>query len=1213
MEKCGATQEEIAKAMASAMAASGASAEEIASALKETFAKAMASDPGAAADIARAMACALAAAGASAEDIARTMQEALAASVGAGGAASPEDLLEIAQTVARAMAEAGASPADISAAMRSAIAAAGKCDDPELLAELTKAMAKAMADAGASGEEIAKAMQEAMQASGVSEEEIAENILKAMASSGASAEIIAKTMQAAMQQSGMSQEEIQRHVIEAMVEAGASAEEIAQAIVAQNLFSAIGSNPEDLAKQLLEDLRSGKDITLENIQRILKAGGIEPEMATKVLMFQKALAASGSDPEEIAKAILLQKAWLNGYGNTPENIAKVLEDIISSSDGKICEQNLINIILNKLMSDDMSVDDVMKALMFDKALDMSGASVAGIKELMERSVKNKSFDQHDLSKAIQELLCNSDAKAESIVKTAVLQKLFTCLNLSPDDVAKVFSIQKVMYDSGATPQDISMLMEMALGGSQVRLEEVVEKLRSDLQRRLGPSDILNMIELAEAFQGTKIPAELISKIMLMQKAIEGDISSPEQTSASLANKFKRPNAKPEALAADLLDLLKKNGLGPESLEKSVLLQRAVAAAGLSANDLELVLSLQNRMFQTGRSADDVALAFMGFIAKSGVDAKTIAQALLASLDQGRVKEEDLLASTVIYDAIIAGGCTNKMGKSGGVAGDSKQHSGAAIIMQEMNTLSSNNDIINILRKAIEADKIKPEQVLKVLLLLKMITASDSPPGDLAKVIRIQKALLHSGVPADILCKTINETVKPRKKTILDRMKQPLQDIINGTTVGFSMSGQEFSNGREYQMAMTSNAQADDAKLKEIFDNAMKVGGLSKEDIAKALLVQKTLAASGVTPEIMAQAVTFQKALAAAGISPDEIADIFNRAISQSMSEDAIANLISNIMMHKGCSKDDIEKIIALQRSLKAGVLALGTDKFGSGNSGEFLAGQIDAGLLGKALLMQKILSISGLSPEDLGKAFLLQNAMIEAGASAENVANCMHRTLLESGISLEHLITLMEIELKSAMAKGLSGKDVVRTLQFERILGASSTAKRILRKINPEVLRLMEATVQKHMPGSGPTTNSNLMEAMKGALGNILDVSTIQAMEVSAAMSAAGASKEEIEEMMQMILNRGGGISDDFIESIKEAMASGISPFEKLNALKAAMEEEMNSVTNALRNTFINRIPTPEEIAHACNTLAEKLAADAAARTDVKLALVDVLDEALQG
>ena len=121
------------------------SAEDIASALKETFAKAMAADPAAAADIARAMAVALASAGASAEDIARTMQEALAAGVagacGSGGN-SPEDLLEIAQTVARVMAEAGASPQDIQLAMRNAIASAGAVDDPDLMAELTKTMAK---------------------------------------------------------------------------------------------------------------------------------------------------------------------------------------------------------------------------------------------------------------------------------------------------------------------------------------------------------------------------------------------------------------------------------------------------------------------------------------------------------------------------------------------------------------------------------------------------------------------------------------------------------------------------------------------------------------------------------------------------------------------------------------------------------------------------------------------------------------------------------------------------------------------------------------------------------------------------------------------------------------------------------------------------------------------------------------------------------------
>ena len=61
------------------------------------------------------------------------------------------------------------------------------------------------------------------------------------------------------------------------------------------------------------------------------------------------------------------------------------------------------------------------------------------------------------------------------------------------------------------------------------------------------------------------------------------------------------------------------------------------------------------------------------------------------------------------------------------------------------------------------------------------------------------------------------------------------------------------------------------------------------------------------------------------------------------------------------------------------------------------------------------------------------------------------------------------------------------------------------------------------------------------------------------------------------------------------------------------MEDEMNSVANCLRNTFLNKIPSEEEIAMTCHHLAEKLALNNAARNDVKLALMDVLEEALQG
>ena len=61
------------------------------------------------------------------------------------------------------------------------------------------------------------------------------------------------------------------------------------------------------------------------------------------------------------------------------------------------------------------------------------------------------------------------------------------------------------------------------------------------------------------------------------------------------------------------------------------------------------------------------------------------------------------------------------------------------------------------------------------------------------------------------------------------------------------------------------------------------------------------------------------------------------------------------------------------------------------------------------------------------------------------------------------------------------------------------------------------------------------------------------------------------------------------------------------------MEDEMNSVSNCLRNTFLNKIPTAEEIKKTCKTLAEKLCADHSAKNDAKLALMDVLEEALQG
>ena len=85
----------------------------------------MATNPAAAADLARSMAEALAATGASADEIAATMQEALNASLNNADADHLDELLDVADTIAKSMADAGASPEEIANAMKNAFAAAG--------------------------------------------------------------------------------------------------------------------------------------------------------------------------------------------------------------------------------------------------------------------------------------------------------------------------------------------------------------------------------------------------------------------------------------------------------------------------------------------------------------------------------------------------------------------------------------------------------------------------------------------------------------------------------------------------------------------------------------------------------------------------------------------------------------------------------------------------------------------------------------------------------------------------------------------------------------------------------------------------------------------------------------------------------------------------------------------------------------------------------
>ena len=66
-----------------------------------------------------------------------------------------------------------------------------------------------------------------------------------------------------------------------------------------------------------------------------------------------------------------------------------------------------------------------------------------------------------------------------------------------------------------------------------------------------------------------------------------------------------------------------------------------------------------------------------------------------------------------------------------------------------------------------------------------------------------------------------------------------------------------------------------------------------------------------------------------------------------------------------------------------------------------------------------------------------------------------------------------------------------------------------------------------------------MIKALKDVAGDSLDDLTARALDVHAAMEKAGAGKEEIQEMMAMMMNKGGGVSQEFLDNIQKAMEAG--------------------------------------------------------------------------
>ena len=214
---------------------------------------------------------------------------------------------------------------------------------------------------------------------------------------------------------------------------GAPPEAIAKVMVQQEILNAIGKSPDDMSKQLLKQLRSGEEITLDDLSKLLKSGGLTLEQSGCVLVIQKSLNLLEIAPDEIARAILFQKSLIDS-GAQMEDVLKMIDTVLKESG-----VDLDGFDLEKLSVSPISMENVMTALQFDKVLEAGGVTL---------DLKQESASKEAVSDALKEMLHSTGATQKGLVGSLILQKIMNCLNMPPDAVAKLILLEKSLYDSG---------------------------------------------------------------------------------------------------------------------------------------------------------------------------------------------------------------------------------------------------------------------------------------------------------------------------------------------------------------------------------------------------------------------------------------------------------------------------------------------------------------------------------------------------------------------------------------------------------------------------------------------------------------------------------------------------------------------------------------------------------------------------------------------
>merc|ERR1719339_536845 len=232
-------------------------------------------------------------------------------------------------------------------------------------------------------------------------------------------------------------------------------------------------------------------------------------------------------------------------------------------------------------------------------------------------------------------------------------------------------------------------------------------------------------------------------------------------------------------------------------------------------------------------------------------------------------------------------------------------------------------------KALIKAEIPPKDFTAIVLAHKAIASCGASPENCAKVLMIYSTLAKKGANPEYVAQSMKnlgqlseDHKEDCKAKILKSWENPKitkNDVMVPVRMHQALDNENEPGWAEVKSLKDIIGGVSPTSPEAIELNlarAIKAGGLKKDDIGRALIALKAVAALGIDPVKLSKIIFLEKTICESGVPASEVARVLNDGL---MPPEAIKGLVGTVapkLDEDGCKAADVDSSVALYNNLK---------------------------------------------------------------------------------------------------------------------------------------------------------------------------------------------------------------------------------------------------------------------------------------------------------